>query len=370
MPPRRIPISEPYVQQEDVELVSKILLEKQVSGKAPVVQDFEKKFAEYIGTKYAVACSSGTAALHLAVKALGITTHDEAITPSFTMMSPVFALLYERATPVLVDVDRDFWTIDPKHIEQKITEKTKAILVVHTYGNPAPMDIICEIARRHRLELIEDCAESLGSSYAGRRTGTFGSASTFSFFANKLITSGEGGMVCTNDERTAEKLRSLRELCFGKRNKFLHEGLGYNYRLSALQAALGLSQLSRINSHLERIRNIAATYSDKLANVGSLHIHREPPNSVGSFWMYSIMLRQSKPDREYVMNSLSKYGIETRPFFVPVHRQPIWPRVEGNESYPNSEFVSERGINLPSGLGLTDDEIQYICDNLRQILSS
>jgi len=367
-PLKKIPISEPFVQPEDIRLVAKALEEKQVSGRAPIVREFEIKFAEYIGAKYAIACCNGTAALHLAVRAIGVRARDQVITPAFTMMSPVFAVLYQGAKPVLADVDRDFWTLDARYVERRITRKTKTILVVHTYGNPASMDTIREIARRHDLHVIEDCAESLGATYKGRITGTFGDMSAFSFFSNKLITCGEGGMVCTNDEELADRLRSLRDLCFGRRNKFLHEGLGHNYRISALQAALGLSQLSRIHSHLDRVRKIAATYSENLANVEGLQLHREPPDSVGSFWMYSIVLEQNRLSRDRVIAELSKRGIETRPFFVPVHRQPFWPSHLRDENYPASEFLSRRGVNLPSGLSLTDEEIQYVCDNLKVII--
>lgn len=362
---RKIPVSEPYVTEDDVEFVANVLREKQISGRAPVVHEFEDAFAGYLGVKYASACSSGTSGLHLAVKSLEMKPGDEVIVPALTMMSPVFALLYEGLRPVLTDVDSKYWTMDPKSIRQKVGKHTKAILVVHTYGNPVAMDEIRELADSYDLFIIEDCAEALGASFRDGKVGTFGDVCVFSFFANKLITCGEGGIVCSNKEDIAEDVRSLRDLNFGKKNKFLHQDIGYNYRMSALQAALGYSQLKRIDSHFSRARRIAELYNEHLSDITSLRLHQEPPETIGSFWMYSIVLEPPDLLREHVAGELAKNGIETRPFFVPVHQQPPCSDLFRNEAYPQSEFLSTRGLNLPSGLSLTEGEISYICDAIR-----
>jgi perosamine synthetase len=367
--PLKIRISEPRITKTDILAVTSALSQCQVSGRAPIVSEFENKFSRYLGVRNSVSCSSGTAALHLAVKVLSLKKGDEIIIPSFTMMSPVFAVLYESLRPKLVDVHPKFWVATPPLIKNAIGKKTKAILVVHTYGNPIAMDEVMEIAHKHGLPVIEDCAESLGAAYRGRKTGTFGDISCFSFFANKLITCGEGGMVCTNDDETAEKLRSLHDLYFGRKNKFLHESLGYNYRMSALQAALGLSQLKRIDEHLDRIRGIARWYSQGLKGVRTVELHSEPPESQSSYWMYSIVFKGRKGMRDVVSNKLKIRGIETRPFFVPAHRQPACARLFSGESYPVSEYLSERGLNLPSGLGLTEGEVAAVCESLKRALS-
>jgi perosamine synthetase len=365
----RIPVSAPNILPEDADYVRSVLSENQASGRSPVVKQFEEAFSRYLGTKHAVACSNGTAALHLAVKSLGLREGDEVIVPALTMMSPVFALLYEGVRPRLVDVDRTHWVATPSAISKAVTKKTKAVLVVHLYGNPVEIDEVREMADRHGLFVIEDCAEALGATYRGRRVGNLGDASCFSFFANKLITCGEGGMVVTNDDEVGSKLVSYHDLCFGRKNKFLHESVGYNYRISAPQAALGLSQLRRIDEHLIRIRRIAGWYASSLRGVSGLELHTEPPNAVGSYWMYSVVVSGGQAVREKVAERLSKDGIETRPFFVPAHRQPACARLFSGESYPVSEYLSERGLNLPSGLGLTEGEVAAVCESLKRALS-
>jgi perosamine synthetase len=363
----RIPVSEPYITKSDVDFVSKILREKQVSGRAPVVKEFEAAFAKYLGTHHAMACSSGTSALHLAVKALGLRDGDEVIVPTFTMMSPILALLYERLTPVLVDVDRRYWVSRADQIMKKITSRTRAILIVHTYGNPAfPLEV-SKIAKKNGLYLIEDCAEAMGATCDTRKTGTFGDVSTFSLFANKLITSGEGGLVCTSNDSIAERINGLRDLMFGKENKFLHEGIGYNYRMSALQAALALSQLGRVDLHLKKIRGIAKSYHDLLSTESGLQLHQEVPGSIGAYWMYSVLIGNSARTKG-VISELHQAGIETRPFFVPAHRQPVMKSFKSGR-FPVSDYISKRGINLPSGLSLKEQQIEYVCDCLRRALA-
>lgn len=368
---RRIPISEPYITKEDVEFVARVLSEAQVSGRAPIVEEFEQKFKEYLRVRYAIACSSGTAALHLAVKALGLSTGEEVIAPAFTMMSPIFAILYVGAKPTLVDVDPNYWVMDVSKLEKKITNKTKAIMVVHTYGNPVDMNPIMDIARSHGLYVIEDAAEALGASYYGVKVGSLGDLACFSFFANKLITCGEGGMVVTNDSELYERLYSLRDLCFGRRHKFLHDDVGYNYRMSALQAALGLSQLGRIEKHYSMARKVAETYRKFLQDLDDVMIHEEPPWGKGSYWMFSVVLKDDRnypSRRDRVMEKLKEYGVETRPFFVPVHKQPPCMSMYRGERYSVSEWLSDRGLNLPSSLTLQEEEIQHICEKFKEAI--
>lgn len=365
-----IPVSEPYILPEDVEFVKNVLAGGQVSGRAPVVRDFEAAFSGYLGVGHALTCSSGTTALHLAVRALGLKRGDEVIVPSFAMMSPVLALMYEGIKPVPVDVDRRYWTMKVDEIRRKITGRTKAVMVVNNYGNPNPMSEIQETADAKGLFLVEDCAESLGATFDGKKTGTFGRVSTFSFFANKLITCGEGGMVCTDDGELAERVSSLRDLCFGKKNKFLHEGVGYNYRMSSLQAALGASQLKRIERHLSRIRKIASLYGENLSGTRDLDLHSEPHDTVGSYWMYSVLAKGSAASRNRIARGLLERGIETRPFFIPVHRQPVYAVRHPKGSFPDSEYISERGLNLPSGLSMREEEIARVCACLKGLLHS
>lgn len=361
-------VSVPYILPQDIEFVRKKLQEGQASGRSPVVRDFESEFASYVGAKFARSCCNGTAALHLAVKALGLGPKDEVIVPAFTMMSPVFALLYERVKPKLVDVDKKYWVVTPDSISRAVSKKTKAILIVHLYGNPVAMDEVKEIADKHGLFIIEDCAEALGSTYKGKKVGTFGDVSCFSFFANKLITCGEGGMVCTSNDEIADKVSQYRDLCFGKKNKFLHEAIGFNYRMSALQAALGLSQLNRIDEHLQKIRKIAGWYRRNLEGNDILELHTEPPNSEGSYWMYSVIIKGKEGRRDVVTRQLTDAGIETRPFFVPVHLQPACKGLFRNQRYPVSEYLSARGINLPSGLTLNESQVEFVCSTLTRAL--
>ena len=357
-----IPISRPNITDEDIRAVAATLSRGEVSGRAPVVARFESAFSDYLGTEHAVACTNGTSALHLALAALGLRPGDEVIVPDLTMISPVFAVSYMGARPVPADVDSRHWGIDPFDLENRLSNKTRAVLAVHSYGNPVDMDAILRFAKKHDLFVIEDCSEALGATYRGRPVGTFGQVGTFSFFANKLITSGEGGMVVTNGKRLAREIKSLRDLRFGRRSKFVHDGLGFNYRMTAMQAALGLAQLGRIEEHLQKARWIARTYAALLGDIKGLQAHTEPPGTTGSFWMYSVVLpkRASRRDRDILAERLAGRGIETRPFFTPVHRQPVYRGTVRGKGYPVSSYLSARGLNLPSGLTLTEDEIRTV----------
>jgi perosamine synthetase len=284
------------------------------------------------------------------------------IVPDLTMISPVFAITYTGARPVPADVDRRHWGLDPPDLEDRLSDRTRAIVAVHSYGNPVDMDGVLRFAKEHDLLVIEDCSEALGATYRGRPLGTFGHVGTFSFFANKLITSGEGGMVVTKTQRLAREMRSLRDLRFGRKSKFVHDGLGFNCRMTAMQAALGLSQLRRVEEHLKKARWIGRTYAELLKGIQGLQATTEPPWGTSSYWMYSVVLPKgaSRRDRDGLAQRLAARGIETRPFFTPVHRQPAYRGAVQGKGYPVSSYLSARGLNLPSGLTLTQDEIQTV----------
>lgn len=355
----RFPIHKPTVTKEDIDFVAKKLEEGQISGRAPVVNQFEKTFASYLGLKHAVAVSNGTAALHVALLACDIAPGDCVAQPSLTMMSTAFAASYVGARILPLDVEEDYWCLDPRWVYS--ARRPKAIIAVHLYGNAASVDEISEFAEKTHVPLIEDCSEAFGASLSGRSLGTFGDVATFSFFSNKLITTGEGGMLATSDEEIAARARNLRDMCFGKKDKFLHDGLGYNYRMSALQAALGLSQLRRAEELVRAKRAIGEAYRREL-EAASLELHPERPNSISYPWMYSVLVpkHQKYGLRDLLMKDLAESGIETRPFFVPIHQQPLYARKMRRQKFPVSEDLSRRGLNLPSSTDLTANEIRMI----------
>ena len=357
----RFPIHKPTITKEDIEFVAKKLEEGQISGRAPVVNQFEETFASYLGVKYAVAVSNGTAALHVALLACDIAPGDCVAQPSLTMMSTAFAASYIGARILPIDVEEDYWCIDPNLVYSARRPKPKAIIAVHLYGNAASVDEISEFAEKTHVPLIEDCSEAFGARLSGRSLGTFGDVATFSFFSNKLITTGEGGMVATNDEEIAARARNLSDMCFGKKNKFLHNGLGYNYRMSAMQAALGLSQLRRAEELIRAKRAIGEAYRREL-EAAPLELHPERPNSVSYPWMYSVLVpkHQEYGLRDLLMKDLAESGIETRPFFVPIHQQPLYARKMRGQRFPVSEDLSRRGLNLPSSTDLTVNEIKAV----------
>jgi perosamine synthetase len=363
----RLPIHRPEITKEDIGFVSKTLGDAQISGRAPVVSEFENAFATFVGLKHAVAVSSGTAALHVALLACGVSRGDRVVQPCLTMMATAFAASYIGAGILPVDVEQDYWCIDQTQIPDAMKGKPKAIIAVHLYGNPARVDEIGEIARSRGTFLIEDCAEALGARLNDKQVGTFGDVAAFSFFSNKLITTGEGGMIATNNEEIAAQARRFRDLCFGKTNKFLHDGLGYNYRMSAMQASLGLSQLGRVEDLIRRKSKVAEEYNRELSGMG-IERHPERPNSFTLPWMYSILVpRTSRTNnlRDHVMQDLTDSGIETRPFFVPLHRQPVYAQEMEGLRFPVSEDLSSRGINLPSSLDLRENEISAVATTLK-----
>ena len=361
-----IPVSEPDIGEKEIEYVDDAVRSGWVSSHGKYIDEFEREFSKFIGTEYGLTVSNGTTALHLALSALGIREGDEVIVPDLTFISPVNAVIYCNATPVLCDIDRNNWCIDSGKIEALITPKTRAIIVVQLYGNSADMDKIMEIARKHKLHVIEDTAESLGTTYKGKRLGSIGDIGCFSFYGNKTMTTGEGGFCTTNNKELYEKMSMLRDHGMTSKKRYWHEFIGYNYRMTNLQAALGVAQLERINYFIERKHEIGKIYRNKLKN--KVTLHPEGGDYNGTYWLYSILMKDER-GRDNLMDFLYNNGIDTRRFFYPVHFMPPYERYN-REKYPVSTDISERGINLPSSVKLKDEEVEYICDKIIEFLNS
>jgi perosamine synthetase len=360
-----IPICAPKIGEDEIQRVVECVRSTWISGISKYVEEFEKKFANYCGCKYGVATNSGTTALHLALATLNIRRGDEVIIPTFTMIATANAIRYTGAKPVLIDAEFDTWNMDVSKVEDKITKNTKAIISVHTYGHPVDMDPILELAEKFNLYVLEDAAEAHGAEYKDRKTGSLGDIGCFSFYANKIITTGEGGMIVTNNEELAEKARWLRGHAFGRHGKhFYHEALGFGYRMSGLQAAFGLAQLQHIDEFVSIRRNNAKLYNSLLSEPkGKITLPPEAPWAKNVYWMYSILIQDSFGiSREDLMRSLELEGIQTRTFFYPIHVQPIYAKRHQEEKFPVADELSKKGINLPSGNNLTTDEIIYVCE--------
>ena len=366
----RIPVAEPYIGDEELKNVIEAVKSGWISSKGKFIEEFEREFARYCGVKYGVATANGTAALHLALKALGIGKGDEVIVPALTFVATANAVTYCNAKPVFVDSHPEYWCINPEKIEEKITPKTKAIIPVHLYGHPCDMDRIMEIARNHNLYVIEDAAEAHGAEYKGRKIGSFGDISCFSFYGNKMITTGEGGMCLTNNEELAERMRYLRDHAMSKNRRYWHETVGFNYRMTNLQAAIGVAQLKRLDEFIEKKRQIAKWYAEELKELEEkelVKLHPEMEWAKCVYWMYSILIEdKAKVSRNELMKKLENMGIETRPFFVPMHLLPMY---NSGEKLPIAEDLAERGLNLPSSASLKLDQIKQISKRVRVIMN-
>ena len=365
-----IPVCTPYLNGNEKKYVNDCLRTNWISSSGKYVRRFEEQFSLYCGKKYGIAVTNGTAALHLALAAAGIGSGDEVIMPTFTIASPAFAVLYCRAKPVFIDSQPDTWNIDPGEIEKKITKKTKAIILVHTYGHPCDMTAIIRIARKYNLLVIEDAAEAHGAEYKSRKVGGIGHIGCFSFYGNKIITSGEGGMIVTGSKKIAERCRNLKNLSFLKEKRFWHKELGFNYRMTNIQAAIGLAQFEKIKEYIRMRRNNAALYNALLKNIPGITLPVERANVKNVYWMYGILIdRRFGVSRTQLMGKLKKKGIETRTFFIPLHDQPVFKKVgcASVKRYPIAEDIARRGFYLPSGSGLKKKEIEYICDCIRTI---
>jgi perosamine synthetase len=345
------------------------------------VDRFEAEWAAYCGRRHGVSVCNGTAALQIAFDALDLQPGDEVILPTFTIVSCALAVAYAGATPVLVDADPRTWAMDVGQVEAKITPRTRAILVVHIYGHPVDMDPLLALAERHGLAVVEDAAEAHGAEYlAGRATpgaawkrcGGFGVMSVFSFYANKLITTGEGGMVVTDDDRRAARLRDLRNLCFRPERRFYHEELGYNFRLTNLQAALGVAQIEGVERALAHKRWMGAAYRERLQDVPGLQLQAEEPWARSNFWMVGLVLDDDVPfDADELARRLKARGVETRPFFLGMHEQPAFHRRGWflGERYPVAERIARRGLYLPSGTALTPAQLDHVAAAVCDVLA-
>jgi perosamine synthetase len=357
-----IPVFEPVLTGNERKYVLDCLDKNWISAFGEYNERFESGFAEYCGLKYGISVTSGTAALHIAVAASGIKQGDEVIVPDFTMIAPALAVSYQRARPVFVDAEPKSWNIDPEKIEEKITERTKAIIPVHIYGHPCDMDPIMEIAEKHNLIVIEDAAEAAGALYKGKKTGSFGSINAFSFYTNKVITTGEGGMAVTNDEELAERAKSLRNFCFDKERRFVHSGIGFKYSLSNILAAVGVAQLEYIEETIKRKIDIAHTYNKFLSDVGGITLPYESKDVKNVYWMYGILVEDNFGiSRDKIKQALYKKGIDTRFFFTGMHKQPPF-KTPGK--FPVTESLERKGLYLPSSVNLTEEQIEFICTTL------
>ena len=375
-----IPVSETIISSREAEYVTKCLKSGWISSAGPYIEQFEQKWSQYCGRRYGVSVCNGTAALQVAVAALDLQQGDEVIMPTFTIISCASAILYAGGTPVLVDADTHTWTMDVGQVAKKITSRTKAIMVVHIYGHPVDMDPIIALAERYGLAIVEDAAEAHGAEYLTgrnttspqwRRCGSFGIASCFSFYANKLITTGEGGMVLTDDSSLAERLRSLRNLCFRSDRRFFHTELGFNFRFNNMQAALGLAQCEQIDQIVAKKQWIGHEYTKHLQGMRGLQLPAEEPWAKSVYWMYGIVLAEETGwDAKRFAKKLSDSGIETRPFFLGMHEQPVFKHqgLFDGERHPVTERLAKQGLYLPSGLALTEEQVGQVVGSVREIL--
>ena len=368
----KVPVNEPYLFGNEKKYLLKCLNDGFISSSGQFVKEFEKKFAKRVNRKFAITVSNGTAALQLAFESLNIKKKEEVILPSFTIISCILPVIRSGAIPVLIDSDPVTWNMDVNKIEKKITSKTRAIIAPHIYGLPIDMDPLLKIAQKYKLKVIEDAAEVLGLKYKNKECGSFGDVSTFSFYANKHITTGEGGMVVTNSKQIAEKCKSLRNICFNNKRRFLHYDLGWNYRFTNLQSAVGLAQLQKLNRFIVKKRNIGKIYNKELSKI---KIFQTPLNkkeyAKNIYWVYGLVLKKNSPiSLNILMKKLKQEGIETRNFFWPLHQQPVLKKMGffKNTKLPVAEYLSKNGLYLPSGLALTSLQQKFVVNKIKKII--
>lgn len=367
--PRRIPVCETDVSKKEKRYIMDAVDSSWFSSDGPYVKKFEQAFAQNVSkTKYACAVNSGTSGLHLALVACGIGLGDEVIVPTFTMIASANAIVFCQATPVLVDADPATWNMDVSSIEGKITKKTRAIMVVHIYGSPVDMDPIFKLARKYNLWVIEDAAEAHGAEYKGRRAGSLGDVAVFSMYANKVITTGEGGVVTTSNAKLASIIRLLRDQAFSGSRHFWHTFIAYNYRMGNLQAALGLAQVERFDLLVEKRRQHAALYAKLLKGIPGITLPVESPDTKNVFWMYGLCIDKKRfgVSKDELRVLLAAKGIETRSFFIPIHFQPPYYHAYKREHYPVANRLCRDGLYLPSASTLTENMLTYICDQIRR----
>lgn len=367
-----IPVNVPLLIGNEKKYLLECIETGWISSEGPFVERFEKEMALKVSRNHGISVANGTAALEIAVQALEIGQDDEVILPTFTIISCASAIVKAGARPVFVDSEPDTWNMDVKQIEEKITKKTKAIMVVHIYGLPVDMDPVFELAKKYNLYVIEDAAEMHGQMYKNKPCGSFGDISVFSFYPNKHVTTGEGGMVLTNDDVLAERCRSLRNLCFNSKRRFVHEELGFNYRMTNIQAALGVAQLENLETFVVKKRENGRKYTKLLKDVPCLQLPLiETTFAKNIYWVFGVVLENSVVDEaDMIMGKLAEKNIGTRPFFWPMHEQPVFQKMNivKNEQYPVAENLARRGFYIPSGLALTEEQIETVAKELIEVM--
>lgn len=367
-----IPVNEPLLNGNEKKYLCECIDTGWISSEGPFVKEFEQKMSVTAGCKYGIAVSNGTAALEVAAQALGIGEGDEVIMPAFTIISCAMAVTKLGAVPVLVDSDLHTWNMNVEEIEAKITPKTKAIMIVHLYGLPVEVDRVLALAKKYDLKVIEDAAEMHGQTYKGKPCGSFGDISTFSFYPNKHITTGEGGMVMTDDEELAERCRMLRNLCFRKDVRYVHDEISDNYRFTNLQAAVGLAQLERLDEFVKRKRTMGKYYTKQLKDIDGLVLPTEKTEYADNiYWVYGIVLdRQVKADNKTVQKLLAEEGIGSRTFFWCMHEQPVYQKqgLFKGEAYPSAEYLARKGFYIPSGLALTTEQMERVVMGVHKVM--
>lgn len=361
-----IRMSEPFLGAEEIKNVTEAVKTGWISSSGSFVKEFEELFAKYIGVKHGISVSNGTAALHLALTALGVKSGDEVIVPSLTSIACANTIRYVDAKPVFADSNAEYWCIEPREIEERITRKTKAIMIAHIYGHPCDMDPIVRIGKEHNIPIIEDCAEAHGAQYKGRSVGTFGEIACYSYYGNKIVTVGEGGMCLTNNDELAEKMRILRNQGTKPeyKNKYYYDMVGFNYRLTNVQCAIGVAQMKKIDYLVGKRLELADTYNKLFKKLKEVVTHPCMPWAKNVYWYYSILV--NKGVRERVMEHLNSRGIESRPFFYPIHLLPIY---KSGTKLPVAEDLGFRGINLPSGPQLTKEQIGEVVNAVAEIVA-
>jgi perosamine synthetase len=367
-----IPVNEPLLNGNEKKYLNECIDSGWISSEGPFVELFEKNMAEYVGRKYAIAVSNGTAAIDAVIEAYGFGPGDEIIMPTFTIISCINQIVRSGALPVLIDCDINTWNMDVTQIESKITKNTKAIMIVHIYGLPVDVDPILEIAKKYNLKIIEDAAEMHGQNYKNKPCGSFGDVSIFSFYPNKHITTGEGGMILTDNEELFLKCKSLRNLCFKPEKRFVHESLGWNLRMTNLQAAIGLAQLERIDEFVAKKRKMGQQYNKHFSELTTVQLPLESISYANNiYWVYGMLIKKSVGiTSEEIMKKLSQLGIGCRPFFCPMHQQPILKKMGffKNEKYPISDLLYKYGFYIPSGMALEDTQIDKVATTVKTLL--
>lgn len=366
---RWIPISAPALVGREKEYVADCVESSWISSCGKYVEQFERDFAEFCGARHAVSCCNGTAALHLALLALGVGPGDEVIVPTLTFVATANAVTYCGAKPIFVDVDPHLWTLDPDAVERAVTARTRAVVAVHLYGHPADMDALDDIARQRNLYVVEDAAQAHGAEYRGRRVGSLGALASFSFYGNKIISTGEGGMVTADDDALAARTALFRGQGMDPERRYWFPVVGHNYRMMNLAAAVGVAQLERIEWHLARRFEVADWYRERLRDLPQLHWQATAKNARGVPWLFTVTLDDDVPlERDDVMSRLLRRGVETRPIFYPMHVLPPYRGEAPVARFPVADRLSARGLSLPTHANLTEEDVAYVCDALRECL--